>query len=90
MPEMPRGFRNWERLTFLLERLNAFSVNRYSFVSAYGRVQLVYFVNGRDTREGIVEVSPLLSSPEMEAVLGTLTRYLNAERDRLLKDMGKR
>jgi hypothetical protein len=72
-----------------LEDLNRVSKKKYIINGAYGKVQLCISLNGQDTRDGITEITPLLTKRELYDVIYGIIRYIEAEQNNYYKDAKK-
>ena len=62
-----------------LQRLHLMGFKRYGIQGAYGRVQLVAYENGTDSKDGIHDISYLQTKRELYDILVAITRLLELE-----------
>jgi hypothetical protein len=73
------------RLDKELEYLNMVSKKMYIIEEAYGKVRLAVCLNGKDTRNGISDITPLMTKSELFYTLKTIWRYIVTESNTEIK-----
>jgi hypothetical protein len=76
----------WKHIEDDIRYLNKLSKKQYVLEGAYGKVRLCVCVNGVDTRNGISDITPLLTKGELNIVLRSIINFIRAEASMAYKD----
>lgn len=69
-----------KQLERYINYINNFSSKKYILEGAYGKVCISMCINGKDTRDGVVHITPFLTKGQLNVVIDSIFNYIMSEK----------